>query len=246
MSKFPEHHHGMHYQQFLEVLSQKRPIGNYLEIGVQQGTLLSKITAKSAYAVDPGFAIDANVARNKKSLSLYQATSDEFFAEWSGPIDGNPLDFAFLDGLHTFEYLLRDFYNTESFSSGRTLIAMHDCLPITEFMADRDEREALKRGADTAYPYAWTGDVWKIIPILKKYRPDLSIVCVNAHPTGVVFVTNLDPKNTTLQDNYLKIVQEFSATPNNADGIAGMYDSVEIVVAEKIINGFDHSLYFRF
>ena len=241
----PEHHHGLYYLHFLGELSKKRPINNYLEVGVQKGVLMSKITARHAYAVDPAFMIEANLAENKKHVSMFHQTSDEFFAEWGGPVDGRPVDFAFLDGFHTFEYLLRDFYNLERFSSPSTLVGMHDCLPLNEFMADRNEIRAIERGEGNYYAGAWTGDVWKIVPILKKYRPDLSVVCVDASPTGVVFVTNLDRNNRVLQDNYLDIVREFTALPNDAEAIGEMYVSNELVSAQKITNDFDHSLYFR-
>ena len=45
-------------------------------------------------------------------------------------------DIAFLDGMHRAEYLLRDFMNTERFSHERTLILLHDCLPVNARMAD--------------------------------------------------------------------------------------------------------------
>ena len=60
-------------------------------------------------------------------------------------------------------------------------------------------------------PGWWTGDVWKCLPALKKYRPDLKIVVVDAIPTGLVLITNLDPKNGVLADNYANIIQEFSS-----------------------------------
>ena len=241
----PEHHSGTFYQTFLETLTNARRVNNYLEIGVQTGQLLSKINAKHAYAVDPFFNISNNVAANKQSITLHHETSDEFFATWTGPADGKKIDFAFLDGMHLFEYLLRDFYNTERMSHASALISMHDCMPLNEFMADRNESRAIERGAGSAYPSAWTGDVWKVIPILKKYRPDLSVICVNAAPTGLVFVTNLNPSDTSLQDSYMDIVKEFASVANDRAAIDDFYKSIEIVDAENILNGFDHSLYFK-
>ena len=56
-------------------------------------------------------------------------TSDDFF---SGPrlgelLGGQTVDMAFVDGMHLFEYALRDFMNLEA--SALILIAVHDCLP---------------------------------------------------------------------------------------------------------------------
>ena len=118
---------------------------------------------------------------------------------------------------------------------------MHDCLPTTEFMAHRSQSKARELSGKGA----WTGDVWKIIPILKKYRPDLSIVCVDAPPTGIVFITNLDPNNKILLDKYMDIVEEFNNIPNNFESISGIYKNIKLISTELILNDFDHSLYFR-
>ena len=58
----------------------------------------------------------------------------------------------------------------------------------------------------------WTGDVFKIVLILKKYRPDLEIYNSNAKPSGLVCVKNLDSSSSVLSDNYEKIVEEFMNT----------------------------------
>src|SRR5258706_5348979 len=39
----------------------------------------------------------------------------------------------------------------------------------------------------------WSGDVWKLVPCLKKYRPDLSIHTIASAPTGLPVIRNLDP-----------------------------------------------------
>lgn len=57
---------------------------------------------------------------------------------------------------------------------------------------------------------AWTGDVWKLIPILKTYRPELKITILDCKPTGLVLVSNLSPTNTTLAKNYDKILAEYT------------------------------------
>jgi hypothetical protein len=57
--------------------------------------------------------------------------------------------------------------------------------------------------------FAWTGDVWKVIPILKKYRPDLRILFLDCPPTGLVAISRLEPQSTILSDSYYQIVDEF-------------------------------------
>ncbi len=242
----PTRHAGTSYNEVLSQLSEKRSVKRYLEIGVQRGITFSHVMAETAFAVDPEFILTANVAARKKRVSLFQMTSDRFFSDIDvvGEFGGRP-DLCFLDGMHLFEYLLRDFYNTERISSRNTLICMHDCLPLGEAMVNRDLQTANQLSAQTAFPGWWTGDVWKIVPILKKYRPDLRVILTDAPPTGLVFVTNLDPTSTVLQDNYLEIVSEFAMMANDKDAILAHYNDNPIVSTNDILSGMDHSLFFN-
>ena len=45
--------------------------------------------------------------------------------------------------------------------------------------------------------------------IVNKYRPDLTIKTIPTFPTGLGFVTNLDPSSNILKDNYKSIVEEY-------------------------------------
>lgn len=244
-ASIPANHNGMYYSDFLSELSRKRSVKRYLEIGVQRGRLLSKIHAKHAVGVDPSFAIDTNITANKQTCTLVQAGSDEFFREYDcvGLIGGRP-DLAFLDGMHTFEFLLRDFYHTESISSTSTLIGIHDCLPLNAEMALRNESSALLATAGGAFEGWWTGDVWKITPILRRYRPDLRIIFVDCAPTGIVFITNLNPSSSVLKDKYHEIVREYSSMPNDLRSIEELFSGTEIVHSCDIMKDSDYSLYF--
>ena len=99
---------------------------------------------------------------HKVKTVLFQMTSDAFFRDKSSLscIDGE-IDLAFLDGMHTFEFLLRDFYNTEAICGPHSLIAMHDCLPLNIEMTHRNMGVSLEKGRNSAFPDFWTGDVWK-------------------------------------------------------------------------------------
>ena len=68
------------------------------------------------------------------------ATSDAFFA---GPrprelFGGHPVDLAFIDGMHLFEFALRDFSNVEALAGPGTVIVLHDCLPPDAGTAARE------------------------------------------------------------------------------------------------------------
>ena len=56
--------------------------------------------------------------------------------------------------------------------------------------------------------------MWKTVDMLMRYRPDLDIVALDAPPTGLVVIRNLDPSSSVLNDNYDRIVDELSIRPD--------------------------------
>ena len=206
---------------------------------------MSYVHADVAVGVDPEFVLTSNVAKNKKSVLLVQETSDYFFSSFD-PVAmlGGPPNLVFLDGLHTFEFLLRDFANSEFICRRSSLIVLHDCLPLDDIMTTRHLEEWKLKTPGSRYEGFWTGDVWKIIPILMKFRPDLRIVFVDCPPTGLVCTSNLDPTSTILMDNYHEIVTHFRSLSDDRLQIGEMYAKIEIVSGDAITREFDHSLYF--
>jgi len=57
----------------------------------------------------------------------------------------------------------------------------------------------------------WSGDIWRLIVLLKKYRPDLSISTIGTPPTGLGLVRNLDPNSRFLFDHNDRLCEEFLA-----------------------------------
>jgi tetratricopeptide (TPR) repeat protein len=171
----------------------------YLEIGIETGqTLRLAKTASCIAGVDPVNAIlPGHVPRNAK---LYWMTSDAFFSEQSNVtvFGGRRIDLAFIDGMHLFEYALRDFANAERWASADGTIVLHDCLPITR-ATQRRERES----------GFWTGDVWKLLEVLLDRRGDLKIRVVPTAPSGLVIVRGLKPSSTLLHDEMNSIVAEY-------------------------------------
>jgi hypothetical protein len=191
---------GLDYRDFLDALHQQLRFDWYLEIGSQTGRSLAKSRSPSV-AVDPEFKITQDIAGNKAQLHLFQETSDEFFA--AGRLKNLKIkpNFSFLDGMHLFEFLLRDFMNTEAAGTSGSVVAMNACCPFGPGMTSRDINN-LPRGP-------WTGDVWKLIPILQEYRPDLTLKVFDCAPCGFVLVSGLDPKNRILRRNYDRIVSRY-------------------------------------
>src|SRR5436189_337104 len=62
-----------------------------------------------------------------------------------------------------------------------------------------------------ALPIFWSGDIWRLVLFLRKYRPDLSVKVIGTAPTGLGMVRGLDPDSRVLQEKYDAIVGEFLA-----------------------------------
>ncbi|NJS38022.1 MAG: class I SAM-dependent methyltransferase [Rhodobacteraceae bacterium] len=208
---------GTRYVNFLTGLHQSMLFDWYLEIGCRSGASFAPVRSKTI-AVDPFFRVELNVIGQKPALHVFQATSDDFFAGGFLERNGIRLGASFLDGMHLFEYLLRDFIGTEAASDPKGVIMMHDLVPHDLAMTTRNLKGI--RGA-------WTGDVWKLLPILQRWRPDLTLTMLNLRPTGVLCAANLSPGNTVLQDNYDEIVAEFLDTDLEAYGVEKYFDSFE-------------------
>lgn len=194
---------------------------SYLEIGTAHGASLAAISC-DCVCVDPQFRIDRDVIGAKRNAFFFQMTSDEFFARHDlASFLPQGVDLAFLDGMHQFEFLLRDFINTERHCRPGSIVLLHDCLPLNERMAERlprnDPAEAM---ATRDY---WTGDVWRLLPILARYRPDLRILALDCPPTGLVACTRLDPGSTALDDAYQAIVDEFGALELSSFGLERLW-----------------------
>ena len=178
---------------------------SYFEIGVLHGDTLA-LALCPAVGVDPAFQITQDVESGKSSLQLFETTSDDFFANNDlRALLGGPVGMAFLDGMHQFDFLLRDFINTERACDAKSVVLMHDCLP-----RDAPMTGAADQTAPSRFPGYWTGDVWKIVPVLRQWRPDLDFSVLDAVPTGLGAVTRLDPASTVLRDNYDAIVAEWA------------------------------------
>jgi len=173
----------------------------YLEIGVDTGKSIALALPETrAIGIDP----EPKIARPLgPQVAIRGTTSDAYFAgrDVSGDLGGRPIDLAFIDGMHQFEFALRDFINVEKHCSPRSTVLIHDCYPLNRLTAERERQSTF-----------WSGDIWRLILILRKYRPDLSVNVIAASPTGLGMVRRLDPRSKVLSERYEDIVREYLAT----------------------------------
>ena len=194
---------GPSYYQHLQWLQELARPNAYLEIGVWYGQSLGLAKPPTrAFGVDPDPKLDR--AGLTAETRIYPMTSDAFFAElpWLAQVGAVAFDLAFIDGLHLFEQVLRDFVNVERHCSPDGIVVFHDTLPPVAIAAERAP----------AGPF-WCGDVWKILPCLERYRPDLRIVTLPTAPSGLSIVTGLNPGSTVLADRFDEAVAEIGALP---------------------------------
>jgi hypothetical protein len=164
----------------------------YLEIGIRKGSSFKLSKCKS-------IGVDPNPLVKNSNEEIHKMTSDEFFEKRL--LGDRVPDLVFLDGLHTFEQTLLDFINVEKHSGKNTIVVFDDVLP-------RNTSEAEKKKPAEGVP--WTGDVWKIIFVLKELRPELHLTLLNIS-TGLLIVTGLDSGNTTLHNKYDEVITEWSS-----------------------------------
>ncbi len=225
MFKVPQ---DMRYIRFLKAIHSQMVFDWYMEVGCRNGRSLEHVRGKTV-AVDPFFLITANVIREKPALLVLQQTSDDFFESGFLKSLGVELSFSFLDGMHLMEFLLRDFIHTERNSKRGGVIALHDCCPFNHEMTTRN--------VDDAPSDAWTGDVWKLIPILQKYRPDLKIDILGCRPTGLVMVHNLSPESDVLAEHYDEILADWQHLTLEEYGVDTFYNAFDYVPVGDVVDG---------
>ena len=193
----------------------------YVEIGVNNGRSFAlALPGTDCVGIDPEPQMTYPTPPGAR---VYATTSDEFFEknDLAELFHGVPLDLAFIDGMHHFEFALRDFINIERASHQDTSVLIHDCLPVSEVSASRERSE-----------YPWSGDVWRLILALRRWRPDLSVFVVDWAPTGVGVVRGLDPKSNVLADRYDEIVAEMMSVPYSSLDDGTMNEQLQRVPAD--------------
>jgi len=176
----------------LECLHETLQPQNYLEIGVRLGKSLG-LAKCTAVGVDPVADVQVDLLATTR---LVEQKSDDFFRDGSDPILESKPDLVFIDGMHLFEYALRDFMNVEKISGPDTVVCIDDILPNVPEQATRDRKTI-----------NWTGDVWKLYQCLKRFRPDLTLILLDSSPTGLLLVTGLNGKHRGLWESYNPIVR---------------------------------------
>jgi hypothetical protein len=158
----------------IQALMRQKDLKNYLEIGVENGHIFFRIKSSFKVAVDPNFMFDTSRRIGKTLINPYnltnqyfEKTSDDFFAQDAPSVfSQKKIQLALVDGMHEYQFALRDVENTLNYMGKDGVIIMHDCNPQTQGAAGHFEDWETGE---------WNGDVWKTVIHLRSQRPDLNV-----------------------------------------------------------------------
>ena len=156
--------------QIVQEIIQKKNFKSYLEIGCFDDELFNHINCQFKIGVDP------------VSGGTIRMTSDQFFKD-----NNYSFDCIFIDGLHTYEQVRKDVYNSINYLNLDGTIFIHDCLPKS-FL-----HQAVPRSRSI-----WNGDVWKIIVELRTKEDFDTCTCFIDQGVGIIKIrrnSNLNFKN---------------------------------------------------
>lgn len=178
-------------------LMSKKKLTNYLEIGVFNGRVFFRVKSTFKIAVDPSFAFDALRKAGKFFINPYnlfnryiEKKSDDFFAEDAPELFANKkCNLSLIDGMHEYQFALRDAENVLKYLSEDGVIIMHDCNPIT-----KEEACTFEEWKAKGFKGQWNGDVWKTIMHLRTFRDDINVFVLDCDQ-GLGIITKQKPES---------------------------------------------------
>ena len=166
---------------------------SYLEIGVETGLTFNQVNVFQKTGVDPRFQFDYQ-GDLRANLSFHEITSDEFFKKLAkNEIKDQKFDLVFIDGLHVFEQVVKDFMNVINHMNLGGVIVIDDTVPIDEFSALPSQKDCYRLRIESGRHNdgSWHGDVYKLIYVLSKNEKNkIRIVTVTdlSNPKTVVWM----------------------------------------------------------
>ncbi len=155
----------------------------YLEIGVCRGYAFRRFYADEKIAVDPKFKLSARsrrlAAEKARATHYFETTSDAFFENETAFLEQRGIDVALIDGLHTYQQVMRDIQNTLRYLRDDGVIVLHDCNPVYEHIGRAAENHGDFLAHSRWWEWLWSGDVWKAIVHLRNTRDDLRVAVLN-------------------------------------------------------------------
>ena len=145
--------------EIMQKIINKKDFKSYLEIGCFEDENFSAIKIKNKIGVDP------------ESGGTHRMTSDKYFQT-----NNDKFDIILIDGLHTYDQVRKDIFNSIERLNPNGVIIMHDCLPA----------KIWNQVVPRIYHY-WNGDVWKAIVEMRTLKNYDTYTCFADHGLGVIF-----------------------------------------------------------
>lgn len=153
-----------HYSNIIKWLVKLTNCKKYLEIGVSKGENIYNIRDE----VDLCEGVDKDeLILDKNNIIFNKVTSDIFFEN-----NKNIYDIIFIDADHNFIQVKKDFENSLKILNKYGIIVLHDTDPIEESLLNPD----------------YCNDSYKIIDYIYIHHPELNIITLPIHETGLSFV----------------------------------------------------------
>ena len=185
----------------IHAISKLNNASTYLEIGVYMGDTFHPIDLPYKDAVDPSFKFDISLIANEQ-IRLFEMTSNQFF---SSNLPKRHYDIVFLDGMHVFAQIFRDFSSALTLSHSRTVFLIDDTIPCDVYSSLPNHQQAVKerKRANPAGNDAWHGDVFKIILAIHDFFPTLTFATImnSGNPQTIVWH---EPRK-----NFIPLIDDF-------------------------------------
>ena len=178
----------------------KRNYTSYLEIGCFKDETFNQINIKKKIGVDP------------VSGGNLRMTSDQFFIE-----NKEKFDLIFIDGLHVYEQVIKDIFNSIKVLKENGIILVHDCLPRKLWY------QTPTRMSDT-----WNGDVWKAIVECRTLENIDTYTCLADEGIGVIKVQKNNNLLNLNSSNFKNL--KYKEYYTNRESL------MNIISVEKLIN----------
>ena len=157
---------------------------SYLEIGVRKGKTFEKVQAFRRVGIEPAPQFSIRMPPGSVLLAGY---SDECLGILAD--EGIEFDVVFIDGLHEFEQVTRDFFASLHLLKKSGVIVLDDVWPRDSMSATPTLTEHISRtqAGEIKLP-GWHGDVWKLVALISSQFASLTVEIVGGigNAVGVI------------------------------------------------------------
>jgi len=152
-------------------LSQKSV--TYLEIGIENARTFINVEAARKVGVDPFPLISRSGLPANTKIAIME--SDQYFET-----NNLEFNFAFIDGLHTWEQTYKDIINSLNHGTKDCVLLIDDVVPCDKYASLRDQIACqVSKQEKNIYNNYWMGDVYHVVKVLAKFHPELSFYTIN-------------------------------------------------------------------